>query len=300
MVADGIVRPIPTGPTVTELTALVPSLLDLSRKAGEAICHHYHAPGEVAVESKQDDSPLTRADLDSHAILRDGLKALTGELPVLSEESSPEHKARRHQWSRYWLVDPLDGTKEFVGGTGEFTVNIALIDKHRPVLGLLYIPLEQLAYIGLPGGFARRYHWHANGCWRAQDIHTRALREGAPMAVLASRRHRGERLQTGLDWLHSQWGPLERLNSGSALKFCQLAQGEGDFYPRYSPCSEWDVAAGQALVEAAGGAVLGLDGRPLEYNRSNTLLSAPFLAMAEPQHPLWRRYLVETQGSCVG
>ncbi|TXS96681.1 3'(2'),5'-bisphosphate nucleotidase CysQ [Parahaliea maris] len=280
---------------MTDLPALVPAVLALCHKAGDAICHHYHAPGDVAVESKHDDSPLTRADLDSHVILRDGLKELLPQVPVLSEESSAEHKARRHDWPLYWLVDPLDGTKEFVAGTGEFTVNVALIDGHRPVLGVLYQPLPRLAYVGIPGFGAHCYRFSGNGEgdgeWEAESIHTRPLQAGAPLAILASRRHRGERLQAALAWLEQAWGTLERHNSGSALKFCDLAQGDGDFYPRYSPCCEWDVAAGQALVEAAGGAVLGLDGKALEYNRRDSLLSLPFLAIADPGNALWQRYL---------
>lgn len=273
------------------LRTLIPPLIALCHEAGEAICGHYHAPGEVKVKAKQDDSPLTRADMDSHHILRDGLRQLTADVPVLSEESSPEHKALRHQWRRYWLVDPLDGTKEFVAGNGEFTVNIALIDNHRPVLGVLYLPLQRLAYMGLPGSGAWRYARDDSGEWRATAIATRALREGVPLTVLASRRHRGRELLACLDWLQTQWGPIERLNSGSALKFCQLAEGAGDFYPRFSPCCEWDVAAGQALLEAAGGILLGLDGQPPRYNIRDTLLSPHFLAIGDPVHPLWRRYL---------
>ncbi|GAB3288400.1 3'(2'),5'-bisphosphate nucleotidase CysQ [Parahaliea aestuarii] len=278
---------------MNDLSALIPPLLTLSQQAGEAICLHYHAPGDVEVESKHDDSPLTRADLDSHVILREGLRTLAGGLPVLSEESSPQTKSLRRDWPRYWLVDPLDGTKEFVAGTGEFTVNIALIDEHRPVLGVLYQPLARLAYVGIPGTGAWRYAPTGSAHWQGEAIHTRHLREGRPLSVLASRRHRGERLRNALAWLEQAWGPLERHNSGSALKFCHLAEGEGDFYPRYSPCCEWDVAAGQALVEGAGGAVLGLDGDPLRYNLRDTLLSAPFLAIAAPGHALWRRYQAE-------
>ena len=111
------------------------------------------------------------------------------------------------------------------------------------------------------------------------------------MVVLASRRHKGPRLQDCLEWLERQWGDVERDNSGSALKFCQLAEGRGDFYPRYSPCCEWDTAAGQAILEAAGGALLGLDGEPLSYNRRDSLLSPEFLALGDPSHPLWASLL---------
>ncbi len=208
---------------------------------------------------------------------------------MLSEESSSEQLSDRRSWSLFWLVDPLDGTKEFLARTGEFTINIALVEAHRPVLGMLYLPLAHTAYLGIPGQGARRYRY--NGSWQQEPLATRPLRAGEPVTVLASRRHRGPRLGACLGWLEAHWGPLERLDSGSALKFCQLAAGEGDIYPRFSPCSEWDTAAGQALLEAAGGALLGMDGKPLRYNRSESLLSPHFYAVGDPEHPLWRQLL---------
>ena len=186
------------------------------------------------------------------------------------------------------MVDPLDGTKEFLARTGEFTINIALIRDHQAVLGLLYIPLEQVAYVGIPGQLARRY---SGPGWQAESLAVRPLASGRPMTVLASRRHRGPRITACIDWLEQHWGEVARDNSGSALKFCQLAAGRGDFYPRFSPCSEWDTAAGQAVLEAAGGALLGLDGQPLRYNCRDTLLSPDFLAIADPANPLWPELL---------
>ncbi len=271
-------------------------LIAICETAGVAISRHYRAPGEIEVESKADNSPLTRADIESHHLVLRGLRALAGGLPVLSEESSAEHKALRHHWSRYWLVDPLDGTKEFVAGTGEFTINIALIVDHRPILGLLYLPLKEQAYLGIPGTWARRYWRDDGGRWQHQQIVTRKLDPQKPVAVLVSRRHRGPMLSQCLSWLQQHHGPVVRSNSGSALKFCDLAAGRGDFYPRFSPCCEWDVAAGQALLEAAGGAVWGLDGKPLQYNRHESLLSPDFLAIADPEQAMWRRYLIERQG----
>ena len=274
-----------------DLTALVPPLLQLCLKAGELICQHYHAPGDSGLSAKTDNSPLTHADLDSHVCLRDGLAALTPELPLLSEESSAEQKARRHAWERYWLVDPLDGTKEFIAGTGEFTINIALIDRHRPVLGVLYIPLQKVACVGVPGQLSARFVASEDGTWQEQALTTRSLQQAASapggVTVLASRRHRNAELDSCLAWLETHCGPLRRDNSGSALKFCQLAEGRGDVYPRFSPCCEWDVAAGQAVVEAAGGSVLGLDGQPLRYNTRDSLLSPHFVAVGEAHNPLW-------------
>ncbi|QFU74698.1 3'(2'),5'-bisphosphate nucleotidase [Halioglobus maricola] len=272
------------------LAAFVPSLLELCREAGQLITDYYHAPGADEYEAKGDDSPLTRADIASHHCIEAGLERLTPNIPILSEESPTDAVARRREWGELWLVDPLDGTKEFLGRTGEFTINIALIRAGKPVLGVVYLPLEDQCYVGIPGEMARRY-----GPGDAvADIATRALASGEPMRVLASRRHKGPRLATCLEWLEQNWGELERDNSGSALKFCHLAEGRGDFYPRYAPCSEWDTAAGHALLEAAGGSVLGLDGKPLRYNARDTLLSEPFLAIAESGHPLWQQLLRET------
>jgi 3'(2'), 5'-bisphosphate nucleotidase len=278
-----------TDNTVFDPGGLVAPLLALCRSAGEAICRHYHAPGADQFESKRDDTPLTRADIDAHNILEQGLASMSPGLPVLSEESTREQLAERRSWTRFWLVDPLDGTKEFLARTGEFTINIALVEAHCPVLGILYLPLAQQAYVGIPGQGAWCYDYA--GEWQRKPVSTRGLRTGEPVTVLASRRHHGPRLGACLDWLETAWGPLQRRDSGSALKFCQLAAGQGDFYPRFSPCSEWDTAAGQALLEAAGGALLGMDGRALRYNCRGSLLSPHFYALGDPAHPLWQRLL---------
>ncbi|MEZ5503931.1 MAG: 3'(2'),5'-bisphosphate nucleotidase CysQ [Halioglobus sp.] len=267
-------------------------LLSLCRAAGEAICAHYLAPAAGDFEAKGDDSPLTRADLASHHLLHAGLLALDAAVPVLSEESAPADVAQRRQWRRYWLVDPLDGTREFLARTGEFTFNIALIDDHRPVLGVLYLPLERVAYVGIPGAVAHRYADAGAGNWSVSALATRRLESGRALVVLASRRHRGAQLQACLDWLAGHWEPVSRSNMGSALKFCRMASGEGDFYPRFSPCCEWDTAAGQAVLEAAGGCLLGLDGKPLRYNCRDSLYSPPFYAIADGGHPLWRQLLL--------
>ncbi len=274
-----------------DLPGLVTPLLELCREAGALICRHYHAAGAGDFQSKADDSPLTLADTESHALLQAGLQLLEPSLPLLSEESPAAALAGRHHWPRYWLVDPLDGTREFLAGTGEFTINIALIENHRPVLGVLYLPLEQVAYVGIPGAAAHRYHWRGQGEWARSALAVRALEPGRELVLLASRRHRNAKLDACLAWLRERWGPVARRDSGSALKFCLLARGEGDLYPRFSPCCEWDTAAGQALLEAAGGALLGMDGRPLRYNCSESLLSPHFFAIADAGHPLWRELL---------
>jgi 3'(2'), 5'-bisphosphate nucleotidase len=289
--SSGILADMRDEITREDLQSLVIPLLDLCREAGAAICEHYEAPHAGDYESKDDDSPLTRADLASDAVLHAGLSALDDTIPILSEESAPTDRATRRSWRRYWLVDPLDGTREFLARTGEFTINIALIDDHKPILGLLYRPLENLADVGIPGLLARRYRLCGDSTWSAEDLETSKLQAGQSLLVLASRRHRGGRLQACLDWLGLNWGDISRANSGSALKFSQMAAGEGDFYPRFSPCCEWDTAAGQAVLEASGGKLLGMDGEPLRYNCQDSLYSPHFYAIADADHPLWQQLL---------
>ena len=279
------------------LTALVTPLLELCRRAGDVICEHYSAPHAAEFEAKGDDSPLTRADIDSHAILQEGLDAMGCDIPVLSEESTATDVAQRLSWKQFWLVDPLDGTKEFLARTGEFTINIALIDDHLPVLGLLYVPLTHKAYVGIPGSGAHCYQLGSDGLWSSTPLTTQRLRKGESMTVLASRRHHGPQLDNCFKWLQRHWGSTERVNSGSAIKFCQMVEGQGDFYPRFSPCCEWDTAAGQALLEAAGGCLLGMDGQPFRYNARDSLLNPDFYAISDADNPFWRG-LFDTDIQC--
>lgn len=276
---------------MSHLEALISPLIELCSIAGDAICAHYHSADSGQYESKGDQSPLTRADLDSNAIILSGLEDMDESIPILSEESTTIDFAERRAWEKYWLVDPLDGTREFLDRTGEFTINIALVENHRPVLGLLYLPLEKKAYVGIPGVGAQCYELSPEGQWQARQLQTRQLRSDVPLTILASHRHRGPRLGSVLEWLEARRGPLKRMNSGSALKFCQLVEGTGDFYPRFSPCCEWDTGAGQALVEAAGGSLLGMDGKPVLYNRRKSLMSPDFFAIGDAENALWKELI---------
>ncbi len=254
-----------------EYSRYIDRLRDISGEAGAAIVRYYEADEVLEASAKADDSPLTAADLASHDILMRGLQSLG--LPILSEESDAETMAKRRQWPRYWLVDPLDGTREFLERTGEFTINIALVDRHQAVLGAVYLPLEETLYLGMPG--------HGAWCYRGderQPISARQLPEDDSLVILTSRRHRGEQLDNYIAQLAAKGRVVERRYAGSALKFCSLACGDGDIYPRFAPCSEWDTAAGQALLEAAGGSVLNLDGQPLRYNQRDSLLNPFFIA----------------------
>jgi 3'(2'), 5'-bisphosphate nucleotidase len=245
----------------------------LARRAGREILEVYGT--DFAATAKADASPLTEADLRAHECIVAGLAALTPGLPVLSEESADQVTQLRRGWSTFWLVDPLDGTKEFISRNGEFTVNIALVDAHRPVLGVVHIPVSDTTYAGMPG----------QGAWREANernrirIGVRRLAE-SPLRVLGSRSHGHPDLERRLEAL----APTALRPVGSSIKLCLIADGNADLYPRLGPTSEWDIAAGQAVVEAAGGQVVRLpDGLPLRYNAGTDYLNPDFLAYGDPR-----------------
>jgi 3'(2'), 5'-bisphosphate nucleotidase len=254
------------------------AVIALARAAGEAIMQVYAQ--DFDVDHKDDRSPLTLADLASHRLIAEGLAKLTPDIPLLSEESVERPWEIRQKWRRYWLVDPLDGTREFVKKNGEFTVNIALIEDHRPVFGVVQTPaLDELhwAAVGV-GAFMR----HGD-----EDVSLSTRRPATtPLRVAASRSHLDERTAALLRKL----GDIEAIGLGSSLKFCRIAEARLDFYPRFGPTSEWDTAAAQVLVECAGGQVLGLDGEPLRYNTKESLLNPYFLVLGDPDLP-WRAWL---------
>jgi 3'(2'), 5'-bisphosphate nucleotidase len=255
------------------LQELLEPVVSLARAAGDAILEVYAT--DFDVQEKIDDSPLTKADLASHRIISDGLRGLTPDMPIISEESGLPDFAERRQWRRYWLVDPLDGTREFVKRNGEFTVNIALIDDHRPVLGVVHVPVLGKTYTGCDGQGATVRA--GNGVPVPITI---AAASADPLRVVGSRSHRG----SSLDGFFERVGEVEMLPMGSSLKFCVVAEGKADVYPRLGPTSEWDTAAAQAVVEQAGGAVLELDGQPLSYNRKADILNPHFLVRGPADH----------------
>jgi 3'(2'), 5'-bisphosphate nucleotidase len=253
----------------SDLEALRGVAAAIARGAGEAIMAVY--AGDFAVERKADRSPLTEADLAAHRHIVAALGALTPELPVLSEESAHISWSERRDWRRYWLVDPLDGTREFVKRNGEFTVNIALVEDGAPVLGVVYAPARGDMVHAVRGGPALR-EMPGGG----EPLRARAA--GVPLRVAGSRSHGDPRVAAFLD----RAGPHEMVPLGSSLKFCLVAGGEADVYLRYGPTSEWDTAAGQCIVEAAGGAVTDLGFEPLAYNRRESLLNPDFVAVGDP------------------
>jgi 3'(2'), 5'-bisphosphate nucleotidase len=265
--------------TRSDETLLAP-LLDIARAAGGEIMRVYAT--EFTVEMKEDRSPVTAADLAAHKVIVSDLKRITPDLPVLSEESADIPYAERARWDSYWLVDPLDGTKEFINKNGDFTVNIALIQDGVPVVGIVHVPVTGMSYYGCVGvGAFRR---DKDG--QASPIKVRALIPGKPVKVVASRSHRGELL----DGYLAKLGSHETVSRGSSLKFCLVAEGSADVYPRLGPTSEWDTGAGHAVLLAAGGQVIDMDGRPLAYNAKESLLNPHFIGYADSSRD-WRSYL---------
>ena len=252
-----------------DLAALAPRVAELAERAAAAILEVYES--DFAVEHKNDRTPLTAADLASHRIIVDGLTALTPELPVLSEESAATAWSVRSTWSRYWLVDPLDGTREFVKRNGEFTVNIALIEGDRPVLGVVQTPVGGELACAWRGGGA----WLARPGEKARRVATR--KRASPIVVAGSRSHASAHESE----LLARLGHCAKMPLGSSLKFLRIAAADADLYIRLGPTSEWDTGAGQCVLEEAGGLVLDMRGEPLRYNTRDSLLNPDFVALGD-------------------
>ncbi|MFT3896889.1 MAG: 3'(2'),5'-bisphosphate nucleotidase CysQ [Thermomonas sp.] len=262
-----------------DMAALYEGAIALAREAADKILEVYES--EFAVQHKDDRSPLTAADLASHRCILAGLEKLAPDIPVLSEESAEDVPALvRREWKRLWLVDPLDGTREFIKRNGEFTVNIALIDDGVPVFGVVQQPVTGALWWGARGKGAFKRDGEVDA-----PLHVR-VPASAPLRVAASRSHRDERTEAFM----ARMGDVEPIGVGSSLKFCMLAEGAIDVYPRFAPTSEWDTAAAQCVLEAAGGAVLDARGRPLAYNQRDTILNGDFIALGDTSLP-WRDWL---------
>lgn len=252
---------------------LIEPVVSTAIEAGEAILAVYET--DFDVQNKDDQSPLTLADMASNRCILRRLAALTPDIPVITEEAGlPDFDVRRH-WSRYWLIDPLDGTKEFVKRNGEFTVNVALVEMGRPVLGVVHVPVTGKTYIGCAG-----YGAEVREAGKPARQICVSAESAIPARVVGSRSHRGASLDAFLDAL----GEYEMHAVGSSLKFCLVAEGLADIYPRLGPTSEWDTAAAQAVVEQAGGTVLELGGKPLIYNAKADILNPHFLVVGPRDH----------------
>jgi 3'(2'), 5'-bisphosphate nucleotidase len=248
-------------------------LCTLARQAGEAILEVYQRD-DFEVRNKEDDSPLTEADLASNGVLLAGLRDLEPELPILSEESREIPYEERKDWDAFWMVDPLDGTKEFIKRNGEFTVNIALIVEGEPALGIVHAPDLDTTYWGVRGvGAFRRENGEDTPIHVAEDIE-------APLTVVVSRSHLRDADKEFIASMEERYGSVETAPKGSSLKLCLVAEGEADIYPRFGPTMEWDIAAAQAVLVEAGGVIETSDGTPLEYNKQD--LVNPFFIARSP------------------
>lgn len=258
---------------------LIENVINIAGDASREILSIYES--DFDVDNKEDNSPLTAADMAAHKLICRKLNELTPAVPVLSEESSDIPYATRRGWDRYWLVDPLDGTKEFIKRNGEFTVNIALIEDHRPVLGVVHVPVKHTCYFAADGV----------GSFKREGDKTTSLsvKPTSPgrFTVAGSRSH-GSGKQTA--FIERLGEDAELIAIGSSLKFCLVAEGLVDIYPRFGPTSEWDTAAAHCVVEQAGGRVTDTSFNPLLYNTGESLLNPEFLVIADVSFD-WKPYL---------
>lgn len=258
---------------------ILPQVVELAKLAGQRIMSIYAE--DFSVVRKQDDTPVTEADMAAHAVIDDGLEEIAEQYPVLSEESTSIHFEDRVRWERYWLVDPLDGTREFIDRTDQFTVNIALIDGNQSVLGAIHAPALGISYFAARGFGA----YKQNGDGIARRIRVKNHRR--PRIIVAgSRAHRGRSLER---FLH-QLGEHEFRVMGSSLKSCLVAEGQADIYPRLGPTSEWDTAAAQCIVEEAGGFITDINMQTLAYNTKDSLLNPHFFVFGD-NHLNWSDFL---------
>lgn len=262
-----------------ELDSLSQSCIEIARVAGQKILEIYQ--GEFEVESKEDNTPLTSADMAAHHYIVDSLTALTPELPILSEEAADIPYSTRKNWQTYWLVDPLDGTREFIKRNGEFSVNIALVHEHKSILGVIYIPVTHTTY----------YASLENGAYKHSEdeglvkIHCRKA-DPDNLLIAGSRSHRSDRLKEFL----SKLGNPPVIPMGSSIKSCLVAEGTVDLYPRLGLTSEWDTAAAHCIVNEAGGKITRTDMQPLLYNTKDSLLNPEFFVFGKSDIN-WSEYL---------
>ncbi len=258
---------------MSECSPLLHPTIAIAKKAAEAILTVYRAQ-EMSVQLKPDHSPLTEADLLANTIIVNSLRDLTPQFPILSEEGQQADWQQRRQWSSYWLIDPLDGTRQFISHSDEFTVNIALIENHQPVLGIIYVPITGECYYAQKGGLAQKST--ADG--KISHLHVRTWRPDQTV-ILASRGVHEDRLKQRFNGI----GPYTLIKMSSSWKFCLLAEGKADICPRFGDTYEWDTAAGHCILEQAGGALLNSDGEPMRYNRGNSLLNPHFIGLGDAQ-----------------
>ncbi len=263
-------------------TALLKDVIAIAEEAGLQILAVYHQAAAPQVINKPDNSPLTEADQRAHHHIVAALAGLTPDIPVLSEESEYIDYELRSSWRKYWLVDPLDGTKEFISGNGEFTVNIALIEDGLPVMGVVHAPVMAITYSGIVGHGAEVQKEGISASITARSL----IPLPTHLNIVASRHHRGLLVDVLFDKLAAAFADVSVVVMGSSLKICLIAEGKADLYPRLGPTSEWDTAAAHAVLKAAGGTVVNCQGEELRYNQKENLRNPHFIAMADGRFPI--------------
>lgn len=272
-------------PISQDLSHLLPNVIEIARAAGQLILDIYEKKQYEAFV-KNDQTPVTSADIAAHKLISERLRELTPDIPVLSEEAADISLQQRQQWSRYWLVDPLDGTQEFIARSGDFATIIALVENHHPVMGVVYAPVSGVSY----------YAYQGKGAWKIPDLdesvriqtHKHEL-AGQTIAIAISRRQDINRIT---DRMSNEWN-YELIPLGSAaLKACLVAEGAVDCYLRLGPTGEWDTAATQCIVEEAGGRILNTTLEPLSYNERETLENPNFIVLGDATLP-WDKILVQ-------
>ncbi len=267
-----------------DFTHLLPVVVHIAQQTGELLTVFYnnHLQSSITIKKKDDTSPVTAADLAAHDFIESALQALTPDIPVLSEESADV--TDRRQWQRFWLVDPLDGTREFIQKTGEFTVNIALVEAGQVLLGVIGVPLKQQVYAASHACVShtnqpkQAYRIDADGRQHSLLEHRVHCTD---LNIALSRNSSRPQYAEYQDHLTQAGYALNTINAGSAYKFCLMADGGVDLYPRLHPTSEWDTASGQCLLEVLGGALVDLEGRPFTYNQRDSLLNESFIAVID-------------------
>ena len=269
---------------VIDLAQLLPEIIAITQQVGELLTVFYnnHLQSSINIKTKNDASPVTAADIAAHDFIEAALHQLTPDIPVLSEESADV--SSRREWQRFWLVDPLDGTREFIKKTGEFTVNIALVEAGHVVLGVIGVPLKKQVYAA--NNSLSSHRWQPKHAFRVDadgskhELVNRKV-DGQVLNTAMSRNSSRPQYTEYQQQLTEAGFEFDTINAGSAYKFCLMVDGEIDLYPRLHPTSEWDTASGQCLLEVVGGALVDLTGRPFMYNQRNRLLNGGFIAVID-------------------
>jgi 3'(2'), 5'-bisphosphate nucleotidase len=256
-----------------EKNNLLLKVCNIAIKAGEEILKYYTE--DIHVTHKDDSSPLTKADLASNKIIMNALQQLDSTIPILSEESLVEWKERKN-WTKYWLVDPLDGTKEFIKQNGEFTVNIALIENNKPILGVIFTPVKFDLYFAQKNYGSYKINSSSQLINLQEAVKIFVSNQSSIKRIIGSRSHSN---QTFDSWVNQNFPNSEIVQAGSSLKFCLVAEGAADIYPRFGPTSEWDIAAGHIIVNEAGGRVNTFENTEINYNQKEDLLNPQFYAI---------------------